>query len=313
MATHLKGVRRWTEAEIKADVKIGIEAFRARRLAESQEQLRTTREQVEIACRKTLPILHTITGPGVDKSQLAKVLADRETNLILRCIGTPPISADDLKTLTMGSVSPTSVRGDQEAADKIGEILSGIRDFKRFPWLQDNRPPTSEELDRAQLATVTLASASKILTQRRSDERVELEDQLHDLLRVSLTEIPAQPIINVRRDGPKPGEFMRNALVGEHGADAIVGLYDYRLLCIECKASNSEINSRKRLNKEVGADAKAWLSKFGDDNIVPAAAIRGVFKPEYVKQAQEVPVAIFWSHRLSDLLAFINSTKPKVV
>lgn len=310
MATHLKGVLRWTEAEIKADVKIGIDAFRVRRMAESQEQLETTREQVEIACHKTLPILHTITGPGVDKAQLAKVLADRETNLILRCIGTPPISADDLKTLAMGSVSPTSVRGDQEAADKIGEILSGIRDFKRFPWLQENRPPTSDELARAQLATVTLAAASKILSQRRSDERVELEDQLHNLLRANLIEIPPQPIANIRSDGPQPGEFMRNALVGQHGADAIVGLYDYRLLCIECKASNSEINSRKRLNKEVGADAKAWLGSFGENNIVPAAAIRGVFKADYVKQAQEVPVAIFWSHRLEDLIEFIESTKP---
>lgn len=313
MATHLKGVRRWKEAEIKADVEVGANAFRVRRMAESQKKLKATREQVEAACRKTLPILHTITGPSVDKATLATVLSNRETNLILRCIGTPPISADDLKTLVIGSISPTTVRGDQKAADKIGQVLCGIRDFKRFPWLQEGRAPTKDELDRAQLATVTLAAASKILTQRRSDERVELENQLHDMLRANLTEIPAQPIINVRRDGPKPGEFMRNALVGEHGADAIVGLYDYRLLCIECKASNSEINSRKRLNKEVGADAKAWLSKFGDDNIVPAAAIRGVFKPEYIKQAQEVPVAIFWSHRLSDLLAFINSTKPKVV
>lgn len=310
MATHLKGVRRWTEAEIKADVKIGIDAFRVRRMAESQEQLETTREHVEIACRKTLPILHTITGPGVDKALLAKVLADRETNLILRCIGTPPISSDDLKTLAMGTLSPTAIRGDQKAADKIGEILSGIRDFKRFPWLQDNRPPTPEELARAQLATVTLAAASKILTRRRSDERVELEDQLHNLLRANLTEISPQPIGNIRSDGPQPGEFMRNALVGQHGADAIVGLYDYRLLCIECKASNSEINSRKRLNKEVGADAKAWLGSFGENNIVPAAAIRGVFKADYVKQAQEVPVAIFWSHRLEDLIEFIESTKP---
>lgn len=310
MATHLKGVHRWTDAEIKADVKIGADNFRLRRMAESQDQLEATRAQVEAACRKTLPILHTIAGPGVDKALLAKVLSDRETNLILRCIGTPPISADDLKTLAMVSLSPTEIRKSQEAADKIGAILCGIRDFKRFPWLQENRPPTPEELERAQLATVTLAAASKILTQRRSDERVELEEQLHSLLGATLKEISPKPIANIRSDGPQPGEFMRNALVGQHGADAIVGLYDYRLLCIECKASNSEINSRKRLNKEVGADAKAWLGDFGENNIVPAAAIRGVFKAEYVKQAQEVPVAIFWSHRLSDLLDFIDSTKP---
>lgn len=311
MAMHLKGVRRWSDEEIKSDVKVGSDAFRERRMAESQEQLEAIRAQIENACRKTLPILHTITGPGVDRSKLADIIRDPETNLILRCIGTPPISADDLKTLAMTSITQTSVRSSQELADRVGEILCGIRDFKRFPWLQDGRKPTAEELARAELATATLAAAGKILTHRRNDERAELEKQVHDLLGMHLEEIPCQTIENVRDGGPRPGQFMRNAVIGEHGADAIVGLYDHRLLCLECKASNSEINSRKRLNKEVGADAKEWLSRFGESNIVPAAVIRGVFKFDYVKQAQQVPVAIFWAHRLMDLIKFIETTKAR--
>ena len=41
---------------------------------------------------------------------------------------------------------------------------------------------------------------------------------------------------------------MAETLIGEHNADLVVGLHDERILALECKASNSEINSRKRIN-----------------------------------------------------------------
>ena len=100
---------------------------------------------------------------------------------------------------------------------------------------------------------------------------------------------------------------MVEVLVGEHNADIVVGLRDSRILAIECKGSNSEINSRKRINKEVAQDALDWVRRFGSDNLVPAAAIQGVFSPRYILQAQETPVVFFWGHRLDDLSAFILS------
>ena len=45
------------------------------------------------------------------------------------------------------------------------------------------------------------------------------------------------------------------------------------------------------------------------NNIVPAAAIQGVFKPSYIVEAQETPVVFFWGHRLTDLKEFIEKTK----
>ncbi len=110
------------------------------------------------------------------------------------------------------------------------------------------------------------------------------------------------------RDAPKPGEFMKECLVGEDNADLVVGLPDHRVLVIECKGSNSEINSRKRINKEVAKDAAKWLQAFGAKNIVPAAAIQGVFKPSYIFEVQETPVVFFWGHRLTDLKTFIENS-----
>lgn len=109
------------------------------------------------------------------------------------------------------------------------------------------------------------------------------------------------PIKNLRADTPTPNEYMTEILVGEHNADLVVGLRDHRVLAIECKGSNSEINSRKRINKEVAQDARDWVERFGSDNFIPAAAIQGVFSPRYILQAQETPVVFFWGHRLADL------------
>lgn len=49
---------------------------------------------------------------------------------------------------------------------------------------------------------------------------------------------------------------------------------------------------------------------FGEQNVVPAAAIQEVFNPTYLIQAQQTPVAFFGAHRLNDLKRFIKSTMP---
>ena len=106
-------------------------------------------------------------------------------------------------------------------------------------------------------------------------------------------------------DAPGKRRFCTQANLGGDNADVIVQLDDGRLLAIECKGSNSEINSRKRLNKEAAQNARAWLAAFGAAQVVPAVALQGVFKPAYVAEAQATPMAVFWSHRLHDLRDFI--------
>ena len=66
-------------------------------------------------------------------------------------------------------------------------------------------------------------------------------------------------------DAPAERSFLTQTNLGTDNADVIVRLDDGRLLAIECKGSNSEINSRKRLNKEAVQNARAWLTGFGAD------------------------------------------------
>jgi hypothetical protein len=89
----------------------------------------------------------------------------------------------------------------------------------------------------------------------------------------------------------------------------VVGLYDRRVLAMECKASNSQLNSYKRVNHEALGKAQKWLAQFGKNGTVPAALLSGVFNPANLESAQHGGLNLFWSHRLSDLAEFIEATK----
>lgn len=88
----------------------------------------------------------------------------------------------------------------------------------------------------------------------------------------------------------------------------MIRLHDTRLMPIECKVSNSGTNSIKRLNNDAAVKAEYWLKAFGAEQIVPAALLSGVFKLRNLEQSQRRGLALFWSHDLDKLGAFIEST-----
>ena len=265
---------------------------------------------LETANSRLVATLARLLSEPVDPELVASLIRDKDLFTALRYLGAPPISEDDLETLIEDRLAWTVIRGDPKRADRIRDVIARILDPKRFPWVRDGRKPTKQEMRAAILASSVVAAAQRVQTARRSDEKHRLESHVHRLLaEMGLKEIEPKKIASMARDAPAPGEFSRACVVGEDEADIAVGLFDHRLLAIECKASNSEINSRKRINKEIGQDAQNWLRRFGTDQIVPAAAIQGVFKPGYLVAAQDIGVVIFWAHRLDDLRLFVESTK----
>lgn len=306
------GVTKWTLEEIVRDAALAAEHFCERRLGEPKERYLRAFSLIEAANRELMGSLHQLTDERIDKDWLANVLSNETLKMALRYLGAPPVSEDDLKTLTGNSLAPSLVRKDPERAETIRAILLQILDPKRFPWVLDGRKATDEEIERAVLASTVVAAAQRVQTSRRVDERLAVEGAVSGLL-LGLgwrkVAAPRAGIKSIRRDAPKPRQFMTGVTLGSNGADFVIGLGDHRVLALECKGSNSEINSRKRINKEVANDAQAWLRAFGDETVVPAAAIQGVFKPAYVAEVQEVPVVFFWGHRLDDLKRFIVSSR----
>jgi hypothetical protein len=309
--------RRWTPAEILRDAQLAREEFRRRRFGEPRSRYLASVEKFERANEWLLPRLHTLmASDGMSAEHaaqlLAEILSEETRATALRYIGGPPISLDDLKTLTDSTLSRAAIVGNPEIAQTLREVLRAVVDIKRFPWIEERRRPTPRERFGAVLASSVLAGAQRVHTARRGDERELVEGAVRGLLiGLGFSEAakkPMQGIQRLRTRAPGAGQFMRSVTLGADNADLAIGLLDGRTLALECKGSNSEINSRKRLNKEAAKNARAWSAKFGEE-VVPAAAIQGIFKSTYVAEAQDTPMVIFWGHRLDDLKSFIEAAR----
>ena len=196
-----------------------------------------------------------------------------------------------------------------QAMERLLGVMRLIADPRRFPWLATGQKSSPSERSSGALATAALIASQRVQTLRRGDEKVAVEGAVKGLLiGIGWQQAASKPMRGVQilaNDAPAVRTFLTQTNLGSDNADVIVRLDDGRLLAIECKGSNSEINSRKRLNKEAVQNARAWLSHFGSRQVVPAVALQGVFNPRYVVEAQGTPMAVFWGHRLTDLREFL--------
>jgi hypothetical protein len=152
-------------------------------------------------------------------------------------------------------------------------------------------------------------AAQRIATERRNEGKENQETTVKDYLRtLGFTEAPAAAINTIVK-GPQHMQFCAECQLGERKADVVVRLHDTRLMAIECKVSNSATNSVKRLNNDAAVKAEYWIKQFGTAQVVPAAALAGVFKVLNLEQAQARGLSLFWSHDLEKLGAFIASTE----
>jgi XamI restriction endonuclease len=300
--------------QIQDDCRQARAEFRSRRLLDPLKDYNSVYPEAIEAATLVIDALDRLlvipAGPGADAELLSGIVGHKLQFQALRALAAPPISEDDLDTLLDASVNKTAVRKQPLLADDIGRLLLAALDPHRFPWVLDGRAPTDFERHTAITSTAVLISMNTVYTRRRSDERDQLEGRLEQLLiDKGYTRAPA-PRGGIADVGmlPPRGVFMRQCKLGKHNADLVVMLWDGRLLAIECKASNSTVNGEKRLNKEVVADAGDWYAQFGRSNLV-AAALRGVFKPGKVREAQEQGVYLFWWHRIDALADFLDRAR----
>ena len=184
-----------------------------------------------------------------------------------------------------------------------------IIDPHRFPWISENRNPTEHERMRAIVASSVLVAARKVETSRRSDAKQRQEDAVKATLRdLYFAEVEPRDI-RILDAAPNPGEFCGESRLGNTRADLVVRLHDGRAMPIECKVSNSAVNSFKRINHEAAGKARSWIHDFGKRQTVPTAVISGVFNPANLETAQAEGLAVIWNHRLEDLAEFIKASR----
>lgn len=299
---------RWTTEELAEDAITSAAQFRNERLAISGSwdmHYRQARNKFELLFKK----LNDLSPNGITEENLADAYS-QGLGEALRYLAGPPISDDDLQVIAdVDSIAPSILRKNPEALRKVFGIIERVIDLHRFPWIGSGLSPTKEQLETALLASSVLLAAQRIATERRNEGKETQETQVKNYLRsLGFTEVPTVAINTIVK-GPQAMQFCAECLLGERKADVVVRLHDTRLMAIECKVSNSATNSVKRLNNDAAVKAEYWIKQFGTAQVVPAAALAGVFKVLNLEQAQARGLTLFWSHNLDKLGAFIESTK----
>jgi len=297
---------RWSREELEADRAKSQEVFRAERIQEPLEDYLEAFDAYQGGVEELLET--TIDLSTLDKTALA-VLTEPSLLKALRYVAGPPISADDLKILSEAVLSPGQLRNNPAMVKRVIDVVRVGLDRRRFPWIAEKREPTEAERSAAVLASAALMATSQVGTSRRNVGKERQENLVQDaLVRAGIVLVPTRKV-DTMNQAPKSGEFCRESLLGSRKADLIVGLYDQRIMAVECKVSNSSTNSVKRLNNDAAAKAEVWLDEFGHKNIVAAAVLSGVYKNHNLENAQERGLALFWAHDVGTMVAWILKTR----
>ncbi|MCY3972054.1 MAG: XamI family restriction endonuclease [Acidobacteria bacterium] len=296
---------RWTSAQLDEARQLSIDRFREERLDEPLEMYLEIFDEYQGHLDDLLE--STVDLTDLEQSAL-DILSDKDLLWAFRFLAGPPISADDLKTLAEASLAPTRLRRDPEMVRRILEVVRMGLDRRRFPWIAEGREPSEAERQAAVLASAALIATSRTQASRRNREKTAQEDTVKNTLAPDLREVPARTI-NTLDDAPEVGQFCGESLLSNRKADIVVRLWDRRILAIECKVSNSAVNSIKRLKNDAAAKAEAWKKDLGDRHIVPAAVLSGVYDLHILEDAQARGLSLFWAHALAELTDWIASTK----
>lgn len=293
---------RWSEAELEKHRLTAEDAFVEQRVEKGVEDYLEVYHEKESAVRQFL-------NQTDDLRTLSGDLFVRNPDFVApaRHVTAPPVSQDDLNTIVGENISKRK-NISRDAADEGVRIIKHLIDPERFPWVEDERPPTDEEREIAIKATAGIWAVKRTQTNRRNIPAKEQEERILDTLKSEGMREKNLKRIQSREELDKlpTGCIAHQAYVRNSEADIAVRLQDGRLLAIEGKVSNSGVNSIKRLIHEVGDKASNWREEFGD-NVVPAAVLSGVYNLKHLKEAQnERDILIFWEHDLESLIKFEN-------
>lgn len=309
-------MKTWTDGELGADRERAVQDFVRERLREPldvyTERFDDAQDAVETLLEGTLDLTLLLPDHPAEelRERLYEIVTDDDQLYAFRYLAGPPISADDLVTVSDAeSIARTRIEEDPSILDGLARTVLEAHDRRRFPWLMEDRDPTPMERHAAIIATAALVAYQRYQTWRRTQSGNDQEQLLADALVANgFTQVPTRAI-EFAADGPGPGEFCRESKVRDEKADVVVRLWDRRLMPIECKVSNSSVNSYKRLNREAAGKAAFWSRELGAQ-VAPAALLSGVYALTSLQQAQNRGLSLFWAHDLNALTNWIEETRP---
>lgn len=230
---------------------------------------------------------------------------------VLRHLMAPPISQDQFALLCVDYTKRAEVTGrgisPAAAAAVTDEFLRG-RDRVLTRWLDRKRKPSSTQVKNLLRGVVPLLSVQNTATVRRGRMSVEQEGAVVALLTARGWGRQSMALISELTD-VKPQHFLHKTRFATktrpQEVDIACGLPKTVVLAMECKVTNDETNSVKRVN-DVLKKATAWQDHWGSF-VKTAALLQGVIAFKDVERLLDGNVEVFWSHDLSTFEAWLES------
>lgn len=226
---------------------------------------------------------------------------------VLRHLLAPPISQDQFRLLAKSWIKATEKNGNpikKPAAEQIAFVFEERRDRRLTPWLTAQRDPRRAELLGTLGAIGPLIASQRFSTARRNRLAERQEQDAIAVLEQRNWERQQSRLITTG-GALRQRQFMHKARFKSgkkenQEIDIACGLGDTYILAVECKVTNDETNSIKRMN-DILKKATAWRAHWGN-YVIPAAILEGNIKFGDVERLLEAQIEVFWSHRL-DLFA----------
>lgn len=296
-----------TREQLDADRLTAISIFRKERIEEPLEDYLEAFDKYQGYIEE---LLETTVDLAELEGQALEVLTDPRLLEAFRYLAAPPISSDDLKILAEAtSLTKGQLRKRPDDVKRLVQTVRLVLDRRRFAWVVERREPTEAERGAAVMASAALIAASRVQTKRRTTGKTQQEALVQQALtKLGLKSVAARDVSTISL-APSPGEFCGESRLGTRKADILARLWDHRVMPIECKVSNSSLNSVKRLNNDAAVKAGTWKRDFGIRQVVPSAVLSGVYDLRNLLDAQERGLTIFWAHDLGPLTEWISRTK----
>lgn len=300
----------YTREEMTRAADAARESFREERIASERYWASLYRDEFELACHQVEQVFE-ITNNLSDLEGHAVDLLGGGYLDTLRYMTCPVVSADDFKSVSGVGTTARNRLADPDLARDAMSYLSRNLNECLFPWMHEGIEPTQVDLEAAKRTIAALVAEQKIKTLMRNRPSRDQEEAVRSALikQARFKMVSAHPI-DIVSDAPQPGQvFDKETSVGGVRADIVLGLHDGRFMALECKVSNSGVNSYKRLNHEVTDKVEKWSAMFGNNGVVGGCVLQGIFEVDNLMSAQQSGVSIFWSRDLGALVSYVESTR----
>lgn len=235
--------------------------------------------------------------------------------LAFRQVLAPPISQDQFKLLCHEYSKTAENSGrpfSAAAAQRITETIIERLDRGVAGWPVRGEPPARRELETFLRVAATLIGLQRLSTARRNRLAFEQEYSVVSMLEEGgWSKLPSS-LLDTKAAVP-PRHFMHKtrfatATTAPQEVDIACGLEKSVVLAMECKVTNDETNSVKRIN-DVLKKASAWKTHWGSF-VITAALLQGVIAPKDVQRLTDAGVLVFWSHDIGAFRDWLATQLP---